>query len=133
MSIPKKVQVLSKNVQSIEINQQLWDNYRRNPLYSDGFLQGSDTMDIKEFAAEKAIDLIFHEIDKDPEAAIRKVTDLVLKLDIKDGLHNQRPTLERVAKDPDNVWHKYVLDMFQTVDRDVLKKILINFVYHANV
>ena len=90
-------------------------------------------MDIKEFAAEKAIDLIFHEIDKDPEAAIRKVTDLVLKLDIKDGLHNQRPTLERVAKDPDNVWHKYVLDMFQTVDRDVLKKILINFVYHANV
>ena len=90
-------------------------------------------MDIKEFAAEKAIDLIFHEIDKDPEAAIRKVTDLVLKLDVKDGLHNQRPTLERVAKDPDNVWHKYVLDMFQTVDRDVLKKILINFVYHANV
>jgi MoaA/NifB/PqqE/SkfB family radical SAM enzyme len=90
-------------------------------------------MDIKEFAAEKAIDLVFHEIDKDPEAAIRKVTDLVLKLDVKDGLHNQRPTLERVAKDPDNVWHKYVLDMFQTVDRDVLKKILINFVYHANV
>ena len=90
-------------------------------------------MDIKEFAADKAIDLIFHEIDKDPEAAIRKVTDLVLKLDVKDGLHNQKPTIERVAKDKDNVWHQYVLDMFRTVDRDVLKKILINFVYHANV
>jgi MoaA/NifB/PqqE/SkfB family radical SAM enzyme len=90
-------------------------------------------MDIKEFAADKAIDLVFHEIDKDPEAAIRKVTDLVFKLDLKDGLHNQRPTIERIAKDPDNVWHKYVLDLFSSVDRDVLKKILINFVYHANV
>ncbi|MBP5751007.1 MAG: radical SAM protein [Firmicutes bacterium] len=90
-------------------------------------------MDIKELAAEKAIDLIFHEIDKDPEAAIRKVTDLVFKLDFRDGLHNQRPTIEKIAKDPGNVWHKYVLDMFDTIDRDVLKKILINFVYHANV
>ena len=68
-------------------------------------------MDLKEFAAEKAIDLVFHEIDKDPEAAIQKVVDLVFKLDKKDGLHNQKPTIEAVAKDPDNVWHKYVLDM----------------------
>ena len=90
-------------------------------------------MDLKEFAAEKAIDLVFHEIDKDPEAAIQKVVDLVFKLDKKDGLHNQKPTIEAVAKDPDNVWHKYVLDMFQTIDRDVLKKILVNFVYNANV
>ena len=90
-------------------------------------------MDIKEMAADKAIDLIFHEIDKDPEAAIRKVTDLVFKLDFKDGLHNQKPTIEKIAKDPQNVWHKYVLDMFDSIDRDVLKKILINFVYHANV
>ena len=90
-------------------------------------------MDLKEFAAEKAIDLVFHEIDKDPEAAIQKVVDLVFKLDKKDGLHNQKPTIEAVAKDPDNVWHKYVLDMFQTIDRDVLKKLLVNFVYNANV
>ena len=90
-------------------------------------------MDIKELAAEKAIDLVFREIDKDPEAAIQKVVDLIFKLDRKDGLHNQKPTIEAIAKDPQNVWHKYVLDMFRTIDRDVLKKILINFVYHPNV
>ena len=90
-------------------------------------------MDIKEFAADKAIDLIFREIDKNPEEALQKITDLIFKLDFKDGLHNQKPTIEAIAKDPDNVWHKFVMDMFNTVDRDVLKKILINFVYNANV
>ncbi len=90
-------------------------------------------MDIKEMAADKALDLIFHEMDKDPENALQKITDLVFKLDIKDGLHNQKPTIEKVAKDKDNVWHHFVLDLVNTIDRDVLKKILINFIYNANV
>ena len=90
-------------------------------------------MDVKEKAAEKALDVILKELEKDPEKAIQKIKNLAFSLDRKDALHNQRAMIESIADDPENIWHKYALDMINTVDHSVIKKFLINFVYEANV
>ncbi len=88
-------------------------------------------MDVKEFASSVILDSIFKQIDKDPEGALQRIKNLVFKLDVHDGLHDQKALIAEIAEDPENMWHKFVLDLYDDIDRDVLKKFLINFVYNA--
>ncbi len=92
-------------------------------------------MRIRESFRKTALKTAFGYIEKDPEKNMLKLLDWVDKLagDGPDSFEPQRKAFRHVLENPDNNMYKLIMDIFQTVDNDVLKTVFENFFLNANI
>ena len=77
----------------------------------------------------------FSYIEKDPEANLPKLMEWVDKLagDGPNSFPEQREAFRTVISDPENNMYRLIMNVFQDVDREVLKATFENFFLNANL
>lgn len=77
----------------------------------------------------------FGYIEKDPEGNLPKLMEWVDKLagDGPNSFVEQRAAFRKVVSDPDNNMYRLIMDIFQSVDNEVLKATFQNFFLNANI
>ncbi|MGN1002455.1 MAG: radical SAM protein, partial [Oscillospiraceae bacterium] len=83
---------------------------------------------VKKFGLEQA----FRYLYKDPENNLRKLMDWADKF-AKGEFESQRTVLRKIIEDPNDPYHKLVLNLIRNTDQEVLKTIAVNFFIHANL
>ena len=92
-------------------------------------------MGIQETLKKTAMKTAFGYIEKDPEKNMLKLLDWVDKLagEGPDSFEPQRKAFRDVLEDPGNNMYRLIMDIFQSVDNDVLKTVFENFFLNANI
>ena len=92
-------------------------------------------MGIQERFKKTALKTAFGYIEKDPENNMLKLLDWVDKLagEGPDSFEPQREAFRKVLEDPGNNMYQLIMDIFQSVDNDVLKATFENFFLNANI
>ena len=88
---------------------------------------------IKDAVKIAAIKKIYSYLEKDPETAMVKIVDLLDRFDVDDGIKRQRDVMRDVVRNPESNWHKFILGIYDDIDREVIKKVIENLVINANV
>ena len=83
-------------------------------------------MNVKEKVSSFVLDKAINYVSGDPETNIPKLLSLIDSLGIK-SFEPQSKAIHEVLDDPDNIWYRYIMDLWRDVDNDVLKSILQNF------
>ncbi len=88
---------------------------------------------IKNKAVEIAIKQGLEKIKEDPEKNLPKIIDIVKKFDKNNMWESKYEFLEKVAKDKDNNWNKFVMNILEDIDYDIIEKFLCNFIVNAAI
>ena len=83
-------------------------------------------MSIKGRISNIVLDKAMDYIAGDPEANMPKLLGWADALGVK-SFELQSRVFHEVLDDPDNVWHKYLMDLWQDIDNEVLKSFFQNF------
>ena len=97
------------------------------------FKEVSDMKTVKQKVMAKGLDMALNYLDQDIEKNMPKLVDWVEKFDINNSIKPQLDVVKPIILNKDSVWHKYILKIWDQVDRDVLKKFFINFILYSNV
>lgn len=81
---------------------------------------------VKTYGVEKTLKYVH----KNPEKNLKNAIDLAKKISPND-YRSQIETIDKVISDPDDVFHKYILNMLNTIDSDVFDKTVINFLLNS--
>lgn len=81
---------------------------------------------VKTYGVEKTLKYVH----KNPEKNLKNAIDLAKKISPND-YRSQIETIDKVISDPDDVFHKYILNMLKTIDPDVFDKTVINFLLNS--
>ncbi|MBS5988911.1 radical SAM protein [Anaerococcus hydrogenalis] len=81
---------------------------------------------VKTYGVEKTLKYVH----KNPEKNLKNAIDLAKKISPND-YKSQIETIDKVISDPDDVFHKYILNMLNTIDPDVFDKTVINFLLNS--
>ena len=87
-------------------------------------------MGIKQTMTKAMLSTAMEYISGDPEKNLPKLLTFI------EGLgwgKNQTEVFHKILDDPENVWHKYLLDLWRDVDNDVLKTTFINLGLNATL
>jgi len=92
-------------------------------------------MNIQDTFKKAAMKTAFGYIEKDPEKNMLKLLDWVDKLagEGPDSFEPQRKAFREVLENPENNMYQLIMDIFQSIDNDVLKAIFENFFLNANI
>ena len=82
---------------------------------------------VNALALEKALDYL----SKDPEENLPNLVKLAEKFDTKHLYQGQIDFIKKIVQDPENVWYKYIVNLFNDVDREFLKTTFKNFFINA--
>lgn len=74
-------------------------------------------------------------LEKDPEENLPKLMAWVDRFagDSPDSFPKQREVIRRVINDPDDNWHKFIVNLVKNVDNEVLKTVFTNFIVNGNL
>nr|WP_325185160.1 radical SAM protein [uncultured Oscillibacter sp.] len=89
-------------------------------------------MAIKETLQVAAIKQAYAYLDKDPDANLPKLMDLVEKMDVSGAYSGQLQQVRQALSDPQNNWYRLVRSLWDDVDDRVRGKLFENFVINAN-
>lgn len=81
---------------------------------------------VKTYGVEKTLKYVH----KNPEKNLKNAINLAKKISPND-YRSQIETIDKVISDPDDVFHKYILNMLNTIDSDVFDKTVINFLLNS--
>ena len=81
---------------------------------------------VKTYGVEKTLKYVH----KNPEKNLKNAINLAKKISPND-YRSQIDTIDKVISDPDDVFHKYILNMLNTIDPDVFDKTVINFLLNS--
>lgn len=81
---------------------------------------------VKTYGVEKTLKYVY----KNPEKNLKNAINLAKKISPND-YRSQIETIDKVISDPDDVFHKYILNMLNTIDPDVFDKTVINFLLNS--
>lgn len=81
---------------------------------------------VKTYGVEKTLKYVH----KNPEKNLKNAINLAKKISPND-YRSQIETIDKVISDPDDVFHKYILNMLNTIDPDVFDKTVINFLLNS--
>ena len=70
-------------------------------------------------------------IDRDPQNHLPKVVDFIDQFVPPGTLDAQLEVIKQVVGDPENNWHKYVMDLWTDIDGDIRRSIFENFVINS--
>lgn len=92
-------------------------------------------MSVSDKMMKIGINQVFSYIEKNPQKNMGKIMDWVDKIapDGENGYEGPRKAIRNVINDPQNNMHKLILNIFNTVDTEVLKKTFENFFLNANL
>lgn len=88
---------------------------------------------MKEKIVAKGIDIALDYLDKDFEKNLPKLMDWVDRFDVHDNIKPERELVRSVALDPGNNWHRYVLSLWNEIDRDTVKTFFTNFIVFSTI
>ena len=83
---------------------------------------------ISSFVLDKAMDYI----SGNPETNIPKLLGWIDALGME-SFEPQSKVFHQVLDDPDNVWYKFIMDLWRDIDNDVLKSVFQNFALKSGV
>ena len=89
-------------------------------------------MDVSTTVKKLGLEQAFRYLYKDPEQNLLKLMDWADKF-AKGEFAPQRAVLREVIENPDHPYHQYVLNLFRSIDEDVVKTIGVNFFINANL
>jgi len=84
---------------------------------------------IQDAALELAMDYVL----KNPSENLSKLIDWIERFDISGIVKNQVETVRPIALNPDNVWNKFIVNLCNEVDHDILKAAVRNLFINAGV
>lgn len=87
-------------------------------------------MGVKQYMTKEITGKLFDYIHKDPEKNAVKILDMIDKLGLNTG---QAAKIRAILNDPDNNWYKYIMNILNEVDKDILRSVITNFVLNATV
>lgn len=88
-------------------------------------------MSVKSKVGGLVIDRAVNYISGDPEKNLPRLLDLLDRFAGK-PFASQSKVFHEVLDDPDNVWHKFLMGLWEDIDNDVLKTIFRNFGLNAS-
>ena len=74
-----------------------------------------------------ALDRLLKYIDKDPQANIVKLSEKIEPIFNKIFPPENFKKIQAVARDKDNIWTQFAINMVNDIDRNVLKQMLLSF------
>ncbi|MDL2253475.1 radical SAM protein [Ruminococcaceae bacterium OttesenSCG-928-I18] len=84
---------------------------------------------LQAYGIGKALDMI----KEDPETGLPKLMDWVDLVAGKGMLDPQRETIRDIIEDKKNPWHKFMISLFEDLDRECLATFFKNFIVSASV
>ncbi len=88
---------------------------------------------IKNKAIEIAIKQGLEKIKEDPDKNLPKLIEIVKKFDKDNMWENKYEFLEKISKDKDNNWNKYIRNILEDIDDDIIEKFICNFIVNAAI
>lgn len=86
-------------------------------------------MKIKQSITKAALSTAMNYISGDPEKNLPKLLTFLEGIGWGEG---QTEVFHQILDNPDNVWYKFVMDLWRDVDNDILKTIFMNFGLNAS-
>nr|WP_315023833.1 radical SAM protein [uncultured Aminipila sp.] len=86
---------------------------------------------IKEKIEAFGIKKILGYLDSNPEENMPKVFNWLKKLDSENNYTGAFKLGDKAVNDPNDVWHKYLINLFTDIDKDVRKKFFENFLVNS--
>ncbi len=92
-------------------------------------------MSVKTVIQSAAIRQALGYLEKDPEKNLPKLMAWTDRFagDDQDSFMEQRDVIRKVINDPEDNWHKFIINMVKEVDNDVLKTVFTNFIVNGNL
>lgn len=88
-------------------------------------------LSLKESASAFALGKAMDYLNKDPEKNIPKLLKWVEKFDTRKLYKGQISFIKNIVQDPENIWYKYIINIFNDIDKDFLKTTFKNFFVNA--
>ncbi|MBG0784072.1 MAG: radical SAM protein [Anaerolineaceae bacterium] len=88
---------------------------------------------LKENLQSMGIKVALNMIKGDPEKNLPKLMTWVEKLDRNDELLPIREEIWNILNNPDNVWYKYIIDLWDDIDESVRMKFFENFIVNVSI
>lgn len=89
-------------------------------------------MTFKETAQTYAMEAAFSYIAKNPKESLPKLLSVLETVDVKGTFKPMIEQFRVVVKDPSNNWNRFIINLFQETDTEVLKAIFRNFALNAS-
>lgn len=89
-------------------------------------------MSIKTKVAKYGIEKMIDEVYKDPEAGIQTLLSWADRYSGED-FRTQIGLFKEIAGNPEHPYHDFILKVFTDLDKEVVKKLLVNFFVYANL
>ena len=80
-----------------------------------------------------ALDVAMDYVLKDPARNFAKLVEWAEFFDVKNEYTGQISAIRPVAEDPENTWNRFVVNLCDEVDHQVLKTIVRNFFVNASL
>ena len=84
---------------------------------------------MQEFALDRAMDYI----SGNPKENLPKLLGMLDRSPWGKGFAPQSKVLHNIFDDPENVWYKFIMDIWRDVDNDILKTVFRNFGLNASI
>ena len=84
-------------------------------------------------ARNALLDIALDYVLKDPEHNLASLVNVAETLDGTGAFSSHIATIRPAVSDPDNVWHRFVMDLCRDIDAEVLKTWVRNFVLNASL
>ena len=82
---------------------------------------------------EAALEVAMNYVLKNPAKNFATLIEWVERFDFKGTVQTQVNAVRPIATDPENVWNKFIVDVCEDVDHDVLKNMVTNFFVNAGI
>lgn len=88
---------------------------------------------VKDKAMEIAIKQAIKKVKENPEENLPKIVEIIKKYDKNNMWEKQYNVIEKIAKDKDNNWYKYIMDILNDIDEEIVDKFLCNFIINSAI
>ena len=91
-------------------------------------------MNLKEKTQAFSLDQAMSYLSGDPEKNLPKLLAWVDRIGWAEkfsGPNGPKETIHKILDDPENVWHRYIMNLWKDIDNDILKTVFHNFVLNA--
>lgn len=88
---------------------------------------------IKNKAIEIVIKQELEKIRENPDENLPKMVEMVKKFDRNNMWEKQYEFVDKVTKNPENNWYKYITNLMDDIDEEILEKFLCNFIINSAI
>lgn len=88
---------------------------------------------LKEIAVSKGLNIALNYLDRDIEKNLPKLVDWAEKFDVQGSVKKELDAIKRTALVPGSNWHRYILNIWNNIDLDVIKTFFTNFIVYSNI